>query len=282
MTSESADAVVACCSTVYGSPLAELLVGDSFHPGGLESTRDLLRSSRIGPGARLLDVGCGLGDAARALSASLGASGQVVGIDASAVMLEVARARTAAAICPMRFTVGDALALDEPDGSFDAARSERTLQWVADPRRAVDELARVLRPGGRLALIDTDWSTLRLDVGDDRIASLVRDTMRTERSRPSNIGSRLPSLVRAAGFAALATTAATEVWSSWDPDATPAPAGCFSMQSLVDDLVDVGSVGGAEAGDMVSTIHDAARRGEFSMSLTMFAVVAVKTAERER
>lgn len=65
--------------------------------------------------------------------------------------------------------IGDALALDEPDDSFDAARCERVLQWVSDPAAAVAELTRVVRPGGRICLIDTDWSTLRLDAGDPNI-----------------------------------------------------------------------------------------------------------------
>jgi SAM-dependent methyltransferase len=106
--------------------------------------------------------------------------GEVVGIDISTSMLSVARARATAAACSVRFSVGDATALDEPDQSFDIARSERTLQWLSDPQAGVDELARVLRPGGRISLIDTDWSTLRLDVGDATVAERVSEAMRAE------------------------------------------------------------------------------------------------------
>ena len=228
-------------------------------------------------GERLIDVGCGLGDAAIALAADVGASGYVVGIDASAAMLAVARERAEAGAVVTRFSVGDALALDEPDGSFDAVRSERTLQWLADPMAAVDEMARVLRPGGRIALIDTDWSTLQLDVGDDEVTTWVREAMRFERDRPSHVGGRLGDLVRAAGFGAVAETAATHVWTSWDPDESPAPTGCFSMRSLADDLVVAGQLGIGDEEQFVATIHDAARQGRFSMALTMFAVVANAT-----
>jgi SAM-dependent methyltransferase len=174
----------------------------------------------------------------------------------------------------VRFAVGDALALDEPDDYFDVARSERTLQWLTDPQAAVCELARTVRASGMISLIDSDWSTFTVDVGDDELAGRVREAMRTERGRPSNIGRRLPELVRAAGFEVLAATTATQTWTGWNPDRSPAPDGCFSMSSLADHLVDAGQLPPADRERFVSTIHQAARDARFSMALTMFAVVA--------
>jgi SAM-dependent methyltransferase len=238
------------------------------------------RHLALRPGERLLDVGCGPGDAALALASDVAPAGEVVGVDRSEAMVAVARHRTSPSSLgggvAVRFVVGDAMALDQPDASFDAVRCERTLQWVADPQVAVDELARVLRPGGRLSLIDTDWSTFRLDVGDPDLEARVVEAMRIERTRPAQVGRHLGALVAAAGLAPMAETTATQRWTSWDPDADPVPLGCFSMASLAADLADTGHLDPDDVDRVVATIHEAARAGRFAMALTMFAVVAAR------
>lgn len=264
---------------VDDDPNVSVLLATMTATAGWEATRRLRAWERaeleLAGGQRLLDVGCGLGEAALALAEDLGDGGEVLGIDASAAMVGAASSGAMGARCRVRFAVGDACALDEPDGSFDVVRSERTLQWLADPAVAVEEMARVVRrPGGRISLIDTDWSTFTIDVGDDGLAARVRDAMRDERGRPSNIGRRLPGLLRAVGFEPLATTQATHTCTTWNPDESPAPDGCFSMSSLADSLIDAHQLAPAERDRFVSTIHEAALRDQFSMSLTMHAVVA--------
>ena len=181
-------------------------------------------------------------------------------------------------VCPARFALGDAQALDAPSGSFDAARSERVLQWLRDPESAVAELARVLRSGGRVSLIDTDWGSLRLDVGDDLLEAAVERTMSVERARPSRVGRRLVDLAHAAGFRDVASTQATQVWSAWDPDASPTPDGFFfSMRKLAQDIVDVGELDRSDLERFVATAHDAARDARFTMSLTMHAVAGTRS-----
>ncbi len=229
-------------------------------------------------GERLLDVGCGRGEAAIALGADLGPMGELVGVDASAAMIEVARQGIGELSCAVRFSVGDAYALVEADGAFDVVRSERTLQWLPAPGDVVKEFGRVLRRGGRLSLIDTDWSTLHLDVGDPKITRMISEGLRIEQRRPSNVGRRLATLAADSGFEVTAETTATQIWSTWNPDESPAPDGCFSMSSLAEDLVERGQLEARSATQLVRSIEDAARERRFTMSLKMHAIIARRAA----
>jgi SAM-dependent methyltransferase len=105
----------------------------------------LLDAAGVGPGARVLDVGCGTG-AGTAAAAARGA--RATGVDLAEGMLDVARRRHPA----LRFVAGDAEALPFADGDFDAVVAGFVLNHLPDPDRAIAELARVLAPGGRVAV----------------------------------------------------------------------------------------------------------------------------------
>ncbi|MEU4409181.1 methyltransferase domain-containing protein [Streptosporangium sp. NPDC023963] len=110
---------------------------------------------------RLLDVGSGAGEVVRDLAALVGPAGEVIGVDNSQAAVDFARERADAAV--VRYDQGDALALPYPDDHFDGVRCERVLQHVIDPDAAIAEMVRVLRPGGRVCLIDTDWESMLFD-----------------------------------------------------------------------------------------------------------------------
>jgi SAM-dependent methyltransferase len=231
------------------------------------------------PGDSLLDLGCGRGEVACGLAAQVAPGGRVLGIDASDAMLDDARARAAAAGVDVTFRRGDGLALGEPDASFDAARAERVLQWIPDTEAAVAELVRVLRPGGRLSLIDTDWRTLAIDIPAlDAARALVRGLV-DDRGAAAAAGGRLVNLCRDAGLTDVAVEPATHVWTEWDPDTEPAPSGYFPLESVLPQLADTGHIDRAQADLVLEQMYATARAGRFFMSLTMFAVAARKPDE---
>ena len=102
-------------------------------------------------GDRVLDVGCGPGNFSRAFAREVGESGLVVGLDASRTML----AKGVAEDNPrnVAYVLGDATALPFRDSSFDAVCCFAALYFIHDPYAAIDEIARVLAPGGRVAVM---------------------------------------------------------------------------------------------------------------------------------
>ena len=108
----------------------------------------------LGPGGRALDVCCGTGDLALELAARVAADGEVIGCDFSEPMLELARAKADARGAEVRFEWADALALPYEDARFDAATVGFGVRNLSDLDRGLAEMARVLRPGGRLVILE--------------------------------------------------------------------------------------------------------------------------------
>jgi SAM-dependent methyltransferase len=227
------------------------------------------------PGDRLLDIGCGTADVTYALAADVAPGGEVVGIDASEAMIAAARRRAPSAPAPVRLVLGDARDLDEPDGSFAAVRAERVLQWLPRPAEAVADMVRLLAPGGRLSLIDTDWRTFVLDLpATSGVSELPAAMLRLNDG--ATAGSRLLNLCRDAGLQQLECTGAAHVATTWDPGHDPAPAGFPPIFEFAAYLVEHQAIDADVARRAVAALVDAARADRFFASLSMFAVSGVK------
>ncbi len=122
-------------------------------PGMADEKRIARLLMGLGPGDGVLDVACGPGNFSRDFAHAVGGGGLVVGVDASRPMLERAVREThAAGIDNLCFAFADAAALPFRAASFDAACCFAALNLFPDPYLALDEMRRVLAPGGRIAL----------------------------------------------------------------------------------------------------------------------------------
>lgn len=144
----------ACCAAAYGNDAVALVLGLSYHPGGLALTRRLAERLRLRSGLRVLDVASGPGATARLLAIDYDVT--VDGIDLGATTVETARKDTEAAglSAKVRFHLGDAERIPLPDNTFDAVICECAFCTFPDKAAAAAEFARVLRPGGRVGITD--------------------------------------------------------------------------------------------------------------------------------
>jgi demethylmenaquinone methyltransferase/2-methoxy-6-polyprenyl-1,4-benzoquinol methylase len=106
------------------------------------------------PGQRVLDCATGTGDLALEFKRAVGVSGEVIGTDFCAEMLEGAPGKARRAGLEVKFAVADALALPYPDGEFDVASIAFGIRNVDDPVRCLREMARVLKPGGSAIVLE--------------------------------------------------------------------------------------------------------------------------------
>jgi arsenite methyltransferase len=148
------------------------------------------------PGERVLDVGVGPGFLAAEMAGEVGADGMVAGIDVSDSMLALARGRAAA----VDLRAGSVDSIPYPDASFDVAVSTQVLEYVADIPAALAELHRVVRPGGRILILDTDWDSIVWRSGDDVRMATVLAVWEGHLADP-RLPRRLLGELRSAGFA---------------------------------------------------------------------------------
>ena len=143
-----------CCSNAYESEFARRLLGDSFHPGGLDLTRRLGILLDLRPGLRILDVASGKGESAIFLAREFGCD--VIGIDFGSQNVADATERAAAAGMSqlVTFREGDAERMDFPDAVFDRVICECAFCTFPDKPAAAREFSRVLRPDGRIGVSD--------------------------------------------------------------------------------------------------------------------------------
>jgi len=173
---------------------------------------------RLMPGMDLLDVGCGPGTITVDL-AELVAPGAVVGVDAApAAVAEADALRARRGLANVSFRVGDVYALSMDDGSFDVVHAHQVLQHLPNPVGALVEMRRVLRPGGILAVRDSDYGgfvwapdTPELDAWNSLYHRIT-----ARNGAQANAGRYLLGWVRQAGFVDPVATSST--WTFADQD----------------------------------------------------------------
>lgn len=152
------------------------------------------------PGDHALDVGSGPGLLTTDIAQAVGRHGRVCGVDISDDMLAMARTRPVPdGAAPVEYRTATAEQLPYPDAGFDLAVSTQVLEYVPDVAAALAEMRRVLRPGGRLVLLDTDWDSIVWHSRDDTRMRQVLAAWDQHLADP-HLPRTLTGALRAAGF----------------------------------------------------------------------------------
>jgi arsenite methyltransferase len=191
----------------------------------LYATPDIIQQRRIvraalglKAGEHVLDIGSGPGLLACELAEAAGPAGSVTGIDPSQPMLSLARGRRRPpGSARLTFGPGEATCLPFADGSFDAATSTQVYEYVEDLPAALSEVYRVLRPGGRLVVLDTDWdSIVWYSSNPDRMRRVLAAW--DEHLADPHLPQRLTRLLDDAGFAVTHRAAIPLLNAGYDPN----------------------------------------------------------------
>ncbi|WP_309643439.1 methyltransferase domain-containing protein [Phenylobacterium sp.] len=204
-------------------------------------------------GEQILDIGVGPGLLAHDIARLVGPAGRMVGLDNAPAMVAAAERRLAD-LPQASVRQGDAGGLDLPDEAFDAAVATQVYEYVPDIKQALVELHRVLRPGGRALILDTDWRSLVWHASDPARMDRVLACWDGHLADP-HLPAKLGPLLRQAGFEVRRVEIVPMLSPRW--------------QSV------------SYAGGMMRTIHDYARTNADRFGLDADEVVAWRRDQDE-
>jgi SAM-dependent methyltransferase len=214
----------------------------------------------LSSGQMVLDVGCGPGTLTADLAA-LVVPGRVTALEVTDAALALARAEIGRrGIATVDFAIGDVQALDLPDDIFDVVHAHQVLQHVGDPVAALREMRRVARPGGLVAVRDSDYTAFtwfpKLPELDEWL-DLYQLVARGNGGEP-DAGRRLLSWAHAAGFSEVTATSST--WCFATPEDRSWWGGMWADRVLASNLASTAVATGAAAPDDLRRISAGWRR----------------------
>jgi SAM-dependent methyltransferase len=220
------------------------------------------------PGERALDVGSGPGYLLRPIAEAVGSTGAAYGVDPSAPMNALAAARTEG-MPWVRIDEGDALALPYPDGTFDTAAVTQVYEYVADIAGALRELRRVMRPGGRVLILDTDWDSLVWHTADRDLNRRVLHAWEEHLTHP-RLPRTLAGLLRRAGF----DVTDRRVHAMFNGELTPDSFSAGLMETVAPFVPGRQGLTEADAAAWLADLRARADEGDYLFSLNRYLFLA--------
>jgi arsenite methyltransferase len=217
---------------------------------------------------RILDVGSGPGFLANDISQFIGRSGQVCGIDISKPLLDIANSNYQNR-SDIEFHFGDATKIPYKADDFDAVVSTQVLEYVPDVDAALLEFQRVLKPGGKVALLDTDWDSIVWHSSDMQRMNRVLKVWEEHASDPflpRTLGNRLSY----AGF----TVESQEIIPIYNAEFNEDTYSNRLIDLIVPFVVNSGKITTSEAKTWAKDLRERGQNGEYFFSLNRYFFLA--------
>lgn len=156
----------------FDDEFSQLMEEFNVSAGAVERRARILAALDLKAGSRVLDVGSGPGHQAYEIAQVVGSGGRIEGVDSAEGSVETGR-RRCAGLENASFTLGDANSLAYDDGTFDTAMSSQVFEYLDDVPKALGEMFRVLKPGGRVLIHGTGWGALLWHSNDSERMSRI-------------------------------------------------------------------------------------------------------------
>jgi len=238
--------------------------------GVVHRRREVVNALQVKAGERVVDIGTGAGFVAYDIADAIGATGEVVGVDLSEPMMRLGRLRCANKPW-VRFETGEATHLPFPDDAFDAAISVQVYEYVREVETALAEMFRVLRPGGRAAIVSTDWKSIIWHSSNTSrmqkiLAAYAEHCAYTD--LPRTLGVKLKS----AGFGVSHEAVITQYHRNNDPSVFSH----YLIERIRGFAPGRQGVSEQEAADWADDLHNIGKQGSYFFCLNQFLFVVVK------
>lgn len=255
----------------YDTEATKRLLAIYVTPDVIAQRGQFLRALDARPGERVLDVGSGPGFLVTAIAEAVGSSGSVCGVDISEPLLALARSNCAHQSW-VDFRQGDATGLPFPGHDFDAVITTQVLEYVGDVDAALAEMYRVVRPGGRAAIVDTDWDSLVWHSPNrERMNRILAawEKHAADPRLPRTMGNRL----RRAGF----RIESQQVIPLFNADYDPNTYSNRIIDLIVPFVANRGGIDVDEAREWAQEVRKSGECGEYFFSLNRYLFLATRS-----
>ena len=226
-----------------------------------QKTLDVLK---LKTGELVLDIGCGVGFLTHEMALQVGKSGKVIGLDKNPAMISHARKRCVR-LKQTEFYEGDAGKLPVDDQTLDAVSCTQVLLYVKDVPNVLAEMRRILKPAGRIVIVETDWRGVVLNNADDSLTNKIFSAWDSAVSSP-NLPVHLIPLLKKHGFSQIQVEAVPILNTEY----TPSNFSYDMMKWITKNAVKQGVCNEAQRGIWLKELEERERTGSYFFCVNRF------------